>query len=64
MTKETTPKIILNMLSFLLTAVSINNTAANKIHILSIKNNPKSVRIENPNMGSIKINDTIKSAPK
>jgi hypothetical protein len=44
--------------------VSINNTTANKIHILSIKNNPKSVRIENLNMGSININDTIKIAPK
>lgn len=61
---ETTAKINLTILPFLFIADSINSTAANKTHIFSRKNIPINVKNENPNIGSIIMNDKIKSAPK
>ena len=53
--------IISNILLFFLTTVSINKTNANKIHSLSNRNKPKSVRREKENMGSAKSKDIVRS---
>lgn len=55
----TTAEIPRNSLFLLSINISINSTKAKIIHILSIRNNPNNVNIENLNIGSTKISEVI-----
>lgn len=58
---DITPRIISNILLFLFISASINKTKANKIHNLSNKNKPKSVKIEIGSIGITKTKDTSRN---